>query len=130
MKRGFTLIEMLAVILVMFLISIIVIPSILNQVNNKKEEISEVSVQLIKTSINNYLEKKTITYPKKIGNNYCITLNEVVESGELTPPIKDIKTGNEIPLTTIIKATINDYNDYDLCIVGIENCNDCTEVRN
>lgn len=129
MKNGFTLVEMIAVILVMLLISIIVMPSILNQINNKKEEMSEVSIQLLKTSVNHYLERKTTTYPKKIGNTYCITLNEIVESGELSSPIKDIKTGNEIALTTIIKATINDYSDYDLCIVGTETNCECTEIR-
>ena len=121
MKNGFTLVEMVAVILIMFLISITVIPSILNKVNNKKEEMSETSLLLIKTATNKYLESKPTTYSKTSGNIYYITLNDVVESGELSSPIKDVKTGNEIALTTKIKATVNEYNDYELCLVGIEN---------
>lgn len=123
MKKGFTLVEMIAVILVMFLISITVIPSILNQVNNKKEEISETSMLLIKTSTNKYLESMPTKYSKTSGNIYYVTLNDVVESGELSSPIKDVKTGNEISLTTKVKAAVNEYNDFELCLVGIED--DC-----
>ena len=129
MKRGFTLVEMIAVILIMFLISITVIPSILNVVNNKKEEISQANIQLIKTSINNYLKQKTTTYPIKSGNTYCIILSDVVEHGDLSAPIKDLKTGNEVALTTKVKAYVNQYSDYELCIVGQEECNECIEIR-
>ena len=129
MKRGFTLVEMIAVILIMLLISITVIPSILNEVNNKKEEISSASIQLIETSVNNYLKQKTTSYPIKSGNTYCIVLNDVVNNGDLSAPIKDLKTGNEIALTTKVKAYVNEYSDYELCIVG-HDCDECTEVRN
>ena len=114
MKRGFTLVEMIAVILLMALISITVLPSILNQVNNKKEEISEASEKILFSAASNYLNNKTITYPKLSGNTYCITLKELVQNGELSSPIKDIKSGNEISLNTIIKASLNTYSDKRL----------------
>ena len=132
MKRGFTLVEMIAVILLMALISITVLPSILNQVNNKKEEISEASEKIIFSAASNYLNNKTITYPKLSGNTYCITLKELVQNGELSSPIKDIKSGNEISLNTIIKASLNTYSDYEYCLVDETDitCNSCTEIRN
>ncbi len=132
MKRGFTLVEMIAVILLMALISITVLPSILNQVNNKKEEISESSEKIIFSAASNYLNNKTITYPKLSGNTYCITLNELVQNGELSSPVKDIKSGNEISLNTIIKASLNAYSDYEYCLVDETDvtCNSCTEIRN
>lgn len=132
MKRGFTLVEMIAVILLMALISITVLPSILNQVNNKKEEISEASEKIIFSAASNYLNNKTITYPKLSRNTYCITLNELVQNGELSSPVKDIKSGNEISLNTIIKASLNAYSDYEYCLVDETDvtCNSCTEIRN
>ena len=132
MKKGFTLFEMISVILIMALISITVLPSILNQISNKKEEISDGSKKIIYSSLTNYLNNKEVTYPKKAGNTYCITLNELVQNGELTPPIKDLETGNEIALNTIIKATLNTYADYEYCFVNEsdENCNVSSEVRN
>lgn len=132
MKKGFTLIEMISVILIMALISITVLPSILNQVSNKTEEISEASEQIIFSTLSNYLNNKTVTYPKVPNNTYCITLNELVQNGELSSPIKDLKSGNEIALNTVIKATLNVYADYEYCFVNEndENCNSCQEVRN
>lgn len=132
MKKGFTLVEMIAVILIMALISLTVLPSILNQVSNKKEEISKASEQVIFTALSNYLNNKTVTYPKIAENTYCITLNELVQNGELTAPIKDLKSGNEIALNTVIKATLNIYADYDYCFVNDNNedCNSCVEIRN
>lgn len=132
MKKGFTLVEMIAVILIMALISITVLPSILNQVSNKTEEISEASEQVIFAALSNYLNNKKITYPKNAGNTYCITLNELVQNGELTSPIKDLKSGNEIALNKVIKVSLNAYADYEYCFVSEENenCNICTEIRN
>ena len=129
MKRGFTLVEMIAVILIMTLISIAVIPSILNLVNNKKAEISDTILEIIKTSVKNYLHNKNITYPSIPGNTYCIILSEVVESGELSSSLKDIKTGNEIALTSVMKVQINEFSDFELCMVGINDCSSCTEYR-
>lgn len=127
MKKGFTLVEMIAVIFIMFLIAITVLPSILNQVNNKKEEISEANKQIIFTSLSNYLNNKQVTYPRQTGKTYCITLNELVQNGELTAPIKDLKSGNEIALNTVIKATLNEYADYEYCFVNENDssCNSC-----
>lgn len=127
MKKGFTLVEMISVILIMALISITVLPSILNQVSNKTEEISEASKQVIFTALSNYLNNKQVTYPKKAGKTYCITLNELVQNGELTAPIKDLKSGNEIALNMVIKASLNEYADYEYCFVNDDdsNCNSC-----
>ena len=68
MKRGFTLVEMIAVILPMALISITVLPSILNQVNNKKEEI-KVLADNIKDNNNETL--------KNINGDYYFTGKDV-----------------------------------------------------
>ena len=43
MKKGFTLLEMLAVIVVISILSLIILPNITGQLADKKEEISKVS---------------------------------------------------------------------------------------
>ena len=105
---------------------------VIYNLNNKKEEISEASEKIIFSAASNYLNNKTITYPKLSGNTYCITLDELVQNGELSSPVKDIKSGNEISLNTIIKASLNAYSDYEYCLVDETDvtCNSCTEIRN
>lgn len=129
MKRGFTLVELISAVLVMALISITVIPSILNLVNKKQDEISDLSKEILFLSADHYFTSNDITYPRVSGNTYCVTLNKLVEMGELSAPIKDLKTDTEIALNTTIKATLNVYGDYDYCIVNEndENCNMCLD---
>ena len=132
MKKGFTLIEMVAVILILALIAITTLPTILNQVSNKQEQISEANKTIIYDAAEQFLMSNSISYPKIAGNNYCITLNELVNNGKLTAPIKDLESGNEISLNTTIKASLNVYSDYEYCIVNETDvsCNSCTETRN
>lgn len=130
MKKGFTLVEMIAVILILALISITTLPSLLNQVSNKRKEVSETSKKIIYDAVDQYLSSKTITYsksPESIGNTYCIDLNEVVNAGKLTSPVKDLETDNEIALNTVIKAYLNVYSDYEFCIVGYEENDVCNK---
>lgn len=42
-SKGFTLIEVIAVILLIGLLTIMVIPSVINQVGNKSEEINDIT---------------------------------------------------------------------------------------
>lgn len=127
MKKGFTLIEMIAVVAIIALLMITVIPSILNQIGNKKEEMSNANKEAIYTATDNYLDYNSATYPMNANNTYCITLEALVNAGELKSPIKDFESGNEIPLNTVVKAVINGYRDPEYSIVGSD---ECSEVKN
>ena len=92
MKKGFTLLEMLAVIVVISILSLIMLPDIAGQFADKKEEISKVSQQIILSAAE--------LYANETGNTYqTITINDLVEAGKLEQPIIDQKTRKEIPLT-------------------------------
>ena len=127
MKRGFTLVELIATISIIALLSIVIIPSVLNQLGNKKEEISESNKQLIYTATDNYLSYNTEKYPMIPKDVYCITLETLVNNGELKSPIKDFKTGNEIPLNKVVKIIVNDYRDPNYTLVEAQ---ECSELKN
>lgn len=122
MKKGFTLVEMIAVIAIIAILMITVIPSILNQLSNKKEEISEVNKTAIYTATDNFLDYNHNSYPLEYGRTYCITLETLVNAGELESPIHDIKTGNDIPLNMVVKAVINAYSDPEYELVSSDQC--------
>ena len=46
-RKGFTLVEMLAVVVIMGLILIVVIPQIQNQLANRKESVHEATLEMI-----------------------------------------------------------------------------------
>ena len=105
-KSGFTLVELLSVIIILGLVSVMVVPRILSRLEGKKEEISELTMRTITTATDLYLQEYQIKYPKKDGNIYCISLQELVDNNRLIEPILDIKTGNNLSLETIIEVKI------------------------
>ena len=115
MKKGFTLLEMLAVIVVISILSLIILPNIMGQLADKKEEISKVSQQIILSAAE--------LYANETGNIYqTITINDLVEAGKLEQPIIDQKTGKEISLTKEISIDASG----NACIVGIDGCDRIT----
>lgn len=111
MKKGFTLLEMLAVIVVISILSLIILPNIMGQLADKKEEISKVSQKIILSAAELYARERNI-------NNSFITLNDLVEDEKLEAPIKDSDTGKNIPLTLKIYIDKN----FNACIDGQEKC--------
>jgi len=115
MKKGFTLIELISVIILMALIMVTVIPTVINQVKEKENEISIASEKIIKLATLNYMSKNSNVYPKTYdpdSDGYCIKLETIVNAGELQSPLKDTASGNEIPLNIYMKIIVNEYKDY------------------
>ena len=120
MKKGFTLVELLAVIIILAVISTIVVPIVLNIVNDSKKSTYQSSVELygkaVKQAILNYeLDKKvTPTTFKQIkpylefeGNNVECNTKIIYEDGEIY--LKDCSVdGNLVEDYTYGKATLAD----------------------
>jgi prepilin-type N-terminal cleavage/methylation domain-containing protein len=121
-KNGFTLIEMIAVVIIISLLALISLPTIMNQLANKKDEISDVTQSLIFEAAELYMSGKTSTYVKTPGLSYCVSLDDLVNQGYLSSPITDYKTGNEISLSNYVKTTINQYSEYDNFEITDTNC--------
>lgn len=113
MKKGFTLIEMIAVIGIIAIMSLFVMPSIMNQISNKKDEISSATENLIFSAAELYFNDNIDSYPKNSGSKYCIKLSILVNRDYLKSPLKDAKTGKEIDLSRKIYVEINNYSEYD-----------------
>ena len=130
MKKGFTLMEMIAVIVIIAIITMVSTPLILNQLSNNKDKVSEASKNIIYNATALYLEENTKLYPKVDGTTYCsLTLESLVNDGKLVSPVKDLSSGTEIALNRVIKVYINEYSDYEYCLVDSNDteCSTCVE---
>lgn len=114
-KEGFTLVEMLAVITIVALLAVIVLPLLSNQYASKKETISDVTKNMIINAAELYASETGKVYKN-------ITLNDLVKDGKLEEPIKDYKTGKEIPLTKEISID----ETGSACLVDEDDCNSIT----
>lgn len=126
MKKGFTLIELISVVIIMGLIMAAVVPTVLNQIKGKEADISETSKQVIYLATNEYVKNDKISYPIKSNNVFCITLEELVNAGKLQSPVMD--GTNTISLNRIVKVTVNAFNDLEYSLINIDDT--CTPITN
>ncbi|MFV0250325.1 MAG: competence type IV pilus major pilin ComGC [Bacilli bacterium] len=122
MKKGFTLIEMIAVVMILGLLTLLVVPNIMNQISDKKDDVSEISLNVIYQATQLYMDERTSIYIYEASNSYCITLETLVNDGKLTNPLLDLTTGDEITLERGVKVTFNTYNDPVFELKTTSNC--------
>lgn len=104
-KKAFTLAELIGVITLLAILSVLIAPTIINQIRNSKNKIDEVTEQLIFSATGNYLDSRVSIYPKKSSNVYCITLNDLVNDNKLQAPVVDA-SGNSMDLGTFVKVEV------------------------
>lgn len=121
-KNGFTLAELLGVIVILAIIVLIAFPPIVNEIRKMKGQLSEATLKLIYSSAEIYVDNNQNTYPIYDGNNYCIALQTLVNSGELKQPVKDVSTGKTIELDKIVKINITNPANIDYSIVDSADC--------
>jgi len=96
-KNGFTLAELLGVIVILAAIALIAFPPIINQIKKSRGELDDALNQLIYSAAKQYLEDKNYNLD---GKSYCIKLSVLVNDGKLVEPITDSK-GNVLSLNSV-----------------------------
>ena len=111
MKRGFTLVELLAVLILLGVVSLIAIPSIGKILNRSREKARESTKnELIKAAKEYYADN--IRELPDDGSHKCLSVSEIEESGYISnDDIVDPTT--EEKLTGYVKIYFdNTYNQY------------------
>ena len=72
---GFTLVELLAVIIILGLIAIITIPTIVNQLKENKEELYDAQIELIKAGAVSYVTEQ-IAHPSSDSDIWDVVSNK------------------------------------------------------
>ncbi len=124
-NKGFTLIELLSVVILLSIIVFLVMPNVVNLLKDKEKDIDELTFTIIKDATKLYMEDNNEFYDKKNGNQYCITLSELVDSNYLKNNIK--YDGDDITNLMSIQVNYNSGYNYELvrnseCIESFENC--------
>ena len=112
-NKAFTLMELLATIIIISLITALAVPAVINQIANNKSKIDDATKKIIYNAAELYMTNNISEYPKLSGNKYCISLDRLVDAGILETPINDYKTGDTISLTKKVSVSVNSNNEYD-----------------
>ena len=123
MKKGFTLIEMLAAVTIFAGILLLVVPAIMNQIKEKQNEISGTTLNTLYEAASLYLDEYDISNDINIGSDYCVSLDKLVMEEYLSSPIIDPTTKKEIPLTKYVKTTLNPNREFENFELVDTNCN-------
>ena len=94
--KGFTLAELLGVIVILLALSLLAFPPILNRLNITKVKINDATLKVYASALDEYLDSNHHRYEFLVGNTYCIKLKSLVDDGKLVKPLKDSVSGKDI----------------------------------
>lgn len=116
-KKGFTLVELLAVIVILSIVMIISFPKIIELVKNKNAEISGAKLNLLYSATKAYMFDYQNRYPTRAGNTYCISPTSLDNDNYVNFDISDLDENY------VIKVSIfDDTDDIEYTYVHSKNC--------
>jgi len=123
-NKGFTLMELLGVIIILALLMIIVFPSIVNSVKNSSNKTDDLTKELIYNAADLFIDEHINDYPKQNGNKYAIELKTLVDEGLLVSPIKLSDSDADITNAKCIQVIYQgDYN------YALKNSGTCEQTK-
>ena len=82
-KKGFTLIELLGTLVVIALISVLVVPRIIDWYSNSTDNYVELNEELIIEGARIYVEDHPNDFPKEDGSIKYVTMTQMINYGSL-----------------------------------------------
>lgn len=130
MNRGFTLVELLAVIIILSLLVLITSTVVTKVVKDAKRDISSVQKALIESAAKTWGSENIDKLPSEEECIY-LTLEDLKNYGLIDSSIIDSNTGKEIPNDTNIKISATSSNNMPIYTyeVGSEDIDACTKLK-
>lgn len=114
-KKGFTLVELLAIIIVLGLILVIVVPKIFSTIQKSKEDIYKVKEHQLKKAAEDYTLYKNITMPNSIGDTITINITDLINE-KLINQIKDLNDDSICQGFVLVTKTNSQNYSYSPCL--------------
>ncbi len=111
MKRGFTLVELLAVITLLGMLLAFTYPKIADIKEKKEKELDSAKVTLIENAAKSYMDTNLNEYSQNIGDTHCIELDTLVNENLVPVDIKEIQEKYNY---VKVKIGLNGNNSYTL----------------
>ena len=87
-NRGYTLLELLGVIVILALLTTLVFPSVLNAIKKSSNQTDKLSMDLISNAADLYIENNVNDFKKRNGSKFIIEIDELIEDGNLPSSVK------------------------------------------
>ncbi len=116
--KGFTLVEMLAVIIIIAFLSLITMPIVSNVINGSRSDASEIQNEKLIEKAKLYMSEfpDLVIFTTNVAN---ITINNLVEKGYIDGDVKNPKTSKTYCGTSQIRIT-RSGNNYTYSLILTE----------
>ena len=115
--KGFTLVELLGVIIVLGVIALITFPIVNNTIKENKEKLYNSQLEEIKLSAEKWAYANINMLPIVENDTITVTLLELKKTGFVQLDARNPKTGELLPNDMIITITLKN-NNYDIVVDG------------
>ena len=117
MKRnGFTLVELLGVVIILAMLGLVIIPTINGVVSSNKRELYEVQIRNIKSAASSFVSERIFSIDIPNNGSIGVRLGTLKELGYIDSDISDPLTRNKFSddMVIIISNHDNSYS-YTVC---------------
>ena len=122
-KKGFTLAEILGVIVIVGMLMILVTPGIINKLRSNRDNVEAAGNEIIYSAANQYISENKKTY--KEGKQYCISIQKLVADGKLVSPVINVVTGENVEEKYVL-AQIQKSGSMNFYITDKDSCEEST----
>ena len=111
-KNGFTLVELLAVIIILGLLSLIVVPTVTNSIKNYRNELYEVQKSNIEDAARVWASDNLEQLPTQSGETKKLTLKFLQDEGLVEEDIKDPRNKKKFDVDSTTVTITKNGNAY------------------
>lgn len=95
-NKGFTLIEVLGVLIILCIIFVVVFPNVLNYFKKSEQAIDDATKKVIADAAKDYMDSNSMAYSQIEDSIYCLEINEMISKGYLDEEhIKNLDTNKK-----------------------------------
>lgn len=129
-RKGFTLVELLAVLVILGMLSLIVVPNVISVMKNQKNNLYNTQINLIIDAAEGYVAENVFSITdEELANGYSIYLKDLYQKGYLQNKIQNPNTGENFGqcLKIVVAKVATETENYSYTVVEetISNENGC-----
>lgn len=114
-KKGFTLVEVMAVVILLGVLGLIIVPIVTNVIKDNKENLYQTQLKAIAEKAEDWAYENLDMLPIEEGEEVVLTILELKKAGNLPLDLRNPKTGDLFPndMQIVIRYTQGQY-DFEV----------------
>ena len=109
MKKGFTIAEMIGVVIILCVIAVIAFPPILNLIKNTEKDLDDANKELVITAATQYVTMHNNDFAKKVNSKYYIYMDELLKEQLLS---NNIIENSSLENNSCVKVSVDSNLNY------------------